>query len=111
MKHLNLILVHAEQGNPHYDPDTANNGGGYDQPQLVYEDEENSIEVVVDDSSCGDFGERYNITILRNGKCIFCAVRDEMDSWREYVSKITDDIRQLVEEVEMQIGYNITSIC
>lgn len=55
MKHLNLILVHVEQGNPHYNPDIANNGGGYDQPQLVYEDATNGIEVVVDDSSCGDF--------------------------------------------------------
>ena len=111
MKSLNLILVHAEQGNPYYDPDTANNGGGYDQPQLVYEDTANGIEVVVDDSSCGDFGERYDVTVLKDGKCIFCAVRDEMDSWREYVSKITDDIRLLIEEIEMQIGYNITFIC
>lgn len=94
MKHLNLILVHAEQGNPHYDPDTAN-----------------GIEVAVDDSSCGDFGERYDVTVLRDGKCIFCAVRDEMDSWREYTTKISDEIRQLIEEIEMQIGYNITSIC
>lgn len=111
MKHLNLVLVHAEQGNPYYDPETANNGGGYDQPQLVYEDTANCVEVIVDDSSCGDFGERYDVTILKDGKCIFCAVRDTMDEWREYTTKITDEIRSLVEEVEMQIGYDIIPVC
>lgn len=111
MKFLNLVLVHAEQGNPHYDPETANNGGGYDQPQLDYEDTSCGILVTIDDDSCGDFGERYTVNVYRKGKLIFCAVRDTMDDWREYTSELTDEIRPLIEQVEMQIGYDIIPIC
>lgn len=64
-----LEQVEHEQ-NAFYDPDKANNGGGYSQPlkrtNFEYEGEE--YEFVYDSTSCGDFGSRFTKTLYKNGK-------------------------------------------
>ena len=55
------------ESNPHYNPETANNGGGYSQPcggMLVSLENGEYITVTVEDLSCGDFGTRiyWNMT-------------------------------------------------
>ena len=48
-----------KQGNPFYNPETASNGGGYNQPYIeVWL--EGDRRFVIDDTSCGDFGSRVH---------------------------------------------------
>ena len=51
--------------NPCANPNTANNGGGYSQPQIEMDLRINGIPVhlMYRDSSCGDFGSRERIEI------------------------------------------------
>ena len=54
------------EGNPHVNPETGNNGGGYSQPYggaLVTLGNGEFLTVTVDDMSCGDFGSRIGWTI------------------------------------------------
>lgn len=67
---MNNVKLGAVWGTPSgtYNPDTANNGGGYWQfyGGAVFFAENGQVVVVdVDDSSCGDFGTRlyYDITV------------------------------------------------
>lgn len=57
--------------NPHYNPDTANNGGGYWQwvggAVIVHNGE--IIVVELHDDDCGDFGSRWGFKISAPGYC------------------------------------------
>ncbi len=57
---FNIVSAWGAQTNPHYDPDTANNGGGYWQFSggIVVDLNGQLVTVEVDDTSCGDFGSR-----------------------------------------------------
>lgn len=54
------------QMNPFYDPAKANNGGGYDQPEIsftLFGWNTELGEIRLRDTSCGDFGTRYDIIV------------------------------------------------
>lgn len=64
-----LLSVWGYPTNPEYNPDTANNGGGYWQfaGGIVADIGGKLVTVEVDDTSCGDFGSRYYAGIFTDG--------------------------------------------
>lgn len=77
--------VHADY-NHAYNPETANNGGGYWQfwgdCQIVTSTGA-VINVEFNNSSCGDFGHRYNMKLMYDN--------DEFNIWEDNVSDYSDD--------------------
>lgn len=61
---MEIIKVTAEV-NSGYNPETANNGGGYFQPSgtATINTAAGEIEVYVDDTSCGEFGSRIQVIV------------------------------------------------
>lgn len=66
---ISIVSVWGLATNPAYDPDTANNGGGYWQfaGGLMAEINGQLVAVEVDDQSCGDFGSRVYVDIIADG--------------------------------------------
>jgi len=62
---LHMVVYGWLETNPFANPDKANNGGGYSQPEihLSFSD---GTEGVIYDTSCGDFGTRISL-ILKKG--------------------------------------------
>lgn len=81
-----MKLVKEEQLNPYYNPDLASNGGGYDQPYFKYVGiiAGQKAEVNITDTSCGDFGERWDIDVQSNGKRMFCSINRMDNEPNEY---------------------------
>ena len=65
MNEIKILNVWGSQGNEFYDPAAANNGGGYDQPYggITVQAGDEHLYIYCDDDSCGDYGQRYEITI------------------------------------------------
>lgn len=61
----NIVLIEEREQNSFFDERKQNNGGGYHQPLKKYSFEYNNqkFTLVYDDTSCGDFGCRYNVSI------------------------------------------------
>lgn len=68
---FNIVSAWGAQTNPHYDPDTSNNGGGYWQFSggIVVDLNGQLVTVDVDDTSCGDFGSRVYFSVTADGFC------------------------------------------
>ena len=62
-----LQIKSRTESNENYNASKINNGGGYHQPRYVFEF--NGKEGAFDDTSCGDFGTRYDVVL--NGECIY----------------------------------------
>ncbi len=88
MSEIRIINRTTTEQNSFYDPDKANNGGGYSQPlkKVAFEYEGEEYEFVYDDMSCGDFGRRYTKTLYKNGVEIAKSVINEVDQdgYEEY---------------------------
>lgn len=65
MKEIKILNVWGKEANEFRNPSTANNGGGYSQPYggLTVQVGKEHLYIEVDDTSCGDFGERYSIAV------------------------------------------------
>ena len=65
----NIVSAWGAQTNLHYNPDTANSGGGYWQYAggIVADIGGQLCTVEVDDTSCGDFGSRYYVDVIADG--------------------------------------------
>lgn len=70
MNGIKILSKTASEQNAFYDPDKANNGGGYSQPlkKTTFEWQGEEYEFVYDDMSCGDFGSRFTKTLYKNGE-------------------------------------------
>lgn len=68
---FNIVSAWGMPTNPKYDPDTANNGGGYWQfaGGIVGDLNGQLVTVEVDDTSCGDFGSRVYFSVTADGFC------------------------------------------
>ena len=68
---FNIVSAWGAQTNPHYDPGTANNGGGYLQFSggIVVDLNGQLVTVEADDTSCGDFGSRVYFSVTADGFC------------------------------------------
>ena len=66
---FNIVSAWGLPTNPVYDPDTANNGGGYWQfaGGILADVNGRPVTVEVDDTSCGDFGDRVYVDVLVDG--------------------------------------------
>ncbi len=66
---FNIVSAWGLPTNPEYDPDTANNGGGYWQfaGGILADVNGRPVTVEVDDTSCGDFGDRVYVDVLVDG--------------------------------------------
>lgn len=65
MNKIKILNAWGSQGNPCYDPRACGTGGGYSQPYggLTVQVGKEHLCIEVDDTSCGDFGERYSIAV------------------------------------------------
>ena len=73
--------IHAGY-DPCYNPDTANNGGGYWQPYgdcTITLSDGTMLTAKLDDTSCGDFGDRWMLSFsYGDEEYVFC--EDDVDS-------------------------------
>lgn len=62
----NLKVLEDREQNPFYDPEKSYNGGGYHQPyqKLTFDVEGKNYTLIYDNTSCGDFGKRYEIDLF-----------------------------------------------
>lgn len=65
MLKLHIVSAWGWETNPYANAETANNGGGYAQPEggCVLEVNGDLLTVEVTDTSCGDFGPRISVDI------------------------------------------------
>jgi len=93
-------VISITQQNPCYDPERANNGGGYYQPlyKFVY----NGIEGKFEDTSCGDFGGRYHLEW--NG---LHANRDQVGNECNYSEFSRREHAELLDELYNLTGWRI----
>lgn len=90
--------------NEHYSPETCHNGGGYYQPRIIIEFDD-GISVVIDDTSCGDFGSRIRAAVCMNGEEVYTGAWGSMLGEWEWGSDIPDSPRLAM--VEAVTGYHI----
>ena len=62
----NLKVLEDREQNSFYDPAKSYNGGGYHQPyqKLTFDVEGQNYTLIYDNTSCGDFGKRYEIDLF-----------------------------------------------
>lgn len=62
----NLEVLENREQNSFYDPAKSYNGGGYHQPyqKLTFDVEGQNYTLIYDNTSCGDFGKRYEIDLF-----------------------------------------------
>lgn len=101
-----LHLVSRKETNEFYNPRRVNNGGGYSQPELTYKGHfaGKPLEVIIQDTSCGDFGSRY---------AVYCQYRDNLFSY--FYSFMSGEEREngnipkgVATVIELYSGYNCT---
>lgn len=95
-----------KQGNPFYSPDTANNGGGYNQPYIeVWL--EGDRRFIIDDTSCGDFGSRVHARLENaDGESLRVANWGTMEPEFNYSSFESEDI-PLLDCIRRLTGYAV----
>ncbi len=59
---LRIIITKIKVECDDYNPELSHNGGSYCQPVIML-DTMSGIRIVIDDSSCGEFGDRYELSI------------------------------------------------
>lgn len=96
--------------NENYDPDRANNGGGYSQPDysISFSD---GVSVKISDTSCGEFGSRISADIYENGERVGGATYGSMYEFENNTHMINSDIdekyKDHLELVADVTGYEI----
>ena len=62
----NLKVLEDKEQNSFYDPAKSYNGGGYHQPyqKLTFDIDGENYTLIYDNTSCGDFGKRYEIDLF-----------------------------------------------
>lgn len=103
-------FVERKELNPFADERTCRNGGGYFQPEwhVAFED---GVEIVVWDTSCGEFGSRIDAAMYFKGRIVADASWGSMCG-RETSSTFRDvQHRPWTEKVYEEIGYDIPILC
>lgn len=95
MNYLNLISQ-TEQ-NTFFNASRQNNGGGYSQPLLTFKGEYNNchLGVIISDTSCGEFGTRYNIAVVFNNKTYEYYYNSVNNNTEEY-GNIPQDVAEYI---------------
>jgi len=101
---LTLTEIRWEETNPFANPEKANNGGGYSQPEIRFEFSD-GIKGVIYDTSCGEFGSRIS-AVLEVGSDNWCANWGTMEDRHE--SEIPEKLfKEHIRLIEDQYGYRI----
>lgn len=107
----NFKLVEEKEQNSFYEPSRSNNGGGYHQPYQKYEFELDGKEynLVYDDTSCGEFGARFNLKIFEKENSANLLLELNVDevkqNSKDYINEIYANEDLLTEEM----WYNLTN--
>ena len=96
------ITSRVEQ-NPFVNPRKANNGGGYSQPRIDFT--LRGIKGFINDTSCGDFGDRVEI-VYGDKKYYLDSVNREYIEYSDF-SKFKYSDRQVVKKIKEYTGYRI----
>ncbi len=97
-------LISRVEQNPFVDPRKANNGGGYSQPRIDFT--LRGIKGCINDTSCGDFGDRVEI-VYGTKIYYFDSVSREEEEYSTFSNKKHSD-RQAVKEIKKYTGYRIS---
>lgn len=107
---MKFKMIKREQLNPYYDVRTQNNGGGYDQPLLVYSAGEYTLEIA--DENIGDFGEEYSVTLYRRNEVIaeytFCNRENDCRNGEWSTFDRSNQAHRGAAEFAASIGYPIS---
>lgn len=102
---ISIISVDAHNTNPFYDPRTCRNGGGYYQPDVTIS-LSNGGTIAIQDTSCGDFGDRYSAQyISRKGNVLATCDVDFVDDRDGQFDTDFDRFPALVALIRRQTGY------
>lgn len=96
-------IINRVEQNPFADPKKASNGGGYFQPRIDFT--LRGIKGFINDTSCGDFGDRIEI-VYGNKEYFFDSVSREEEEYSTF-SKFKHSDRQAVKDIEKYTGYRI----
>lgn len=84
---MKIINIAETNMNEYYDPRNCHDGGGYYQPRIVI-DFDDGIRVVINDTSCGDFGNRITCNVYMGAEMLYSAAWGDMLSMSEKGSDI-----------------------
>ena len=93
-----MKVLNEKQQNSFYNESQSRNGGGYNQPLIKFEFY--GIEGVVNDTSCGDFGERF--TVKWDGKTYRL---NQVDREKSEYSSFDECDRDFIEALVNKLGY------
>ena len=96
-------IINRVEQNPFADPRKANNGGGYLQPRIDFTFR--GIKGFINDTSCGDFGDRIQI-VYGDKEYFFDSVSREEEEYSTF-SKFKHSDRQVVKKIKEYTGYKI----
>ena len=96
-------LISRVEQNPFADPRKANNGGGYSQPRIDFT--LRGITGFINDTSCGDFGDRVEI-VYGNKEYFYDSVSRNYIEYSDFSNKNHSD-RRAVKEILKYTGYII----
>ena len=101
---MKIINIAETNMNEYYAPDNSHDGGGYYQPHIII-DFDDGIRVIIDDTSCGDFGNRIAARVYMGDTLIYSAAWGDMLSMSEKGSDIpwSDRLRLIYDAT----GYDI----
>lgn len=100
MKKEFKIIEWVEQ-NPFVEPTKANNGGGYSQPRIAFTYK--GVKGFINDSSCGEFGER--LEIVYGEKSYYCDFVSQKNLEYSDFSKYKDN--DIVKKIKDNTGYRV----
>ena len=93
-----------------FDPRFCRDGGSYYQPTIRLVCPQKREELVIDDSSCGDFGTRIDVTLYRKGRVVASASYGTMlDDGQEYSDFLPARHGFWLREAE-RVGYSIPTV-
>jgi hypothetical protein len=95
-------ILDVEEQNRFYDSRRTQNGGGYHQPLITFVF--NGTTGYIDDSSCGDFGERIHIEY--KDKCYSLDTIGEYDEYSSFSEECLED-KALAKHLN-EAGYPIS---
>jgi len=103
-------LVKVFRSDNDYDSDLCCNGGSYYQPYYCCEIPKRHECLIIDDSSCGDFGTRIRAALYRHGtRVAFAYYGGMLADGQEHSDFDTSFPRQRfwIEFAESSLGYTI----
>ena len=106
MKKENFKILEVREQNPNANSNKAINGGGYHQPFITFSF--NEITGYIDDSSCGEFGERFFVEFKGKEYSLDTMKRnnEEYEEYSSFSKKCLED--KILSKYLEEAGYPIS---